>query len=95
MKARLLTRSQLSFYYDIPIRVTTNICEELYKAKLINYVMLPDDKVGVAPASETDSLTVGNFCNASMQWATMISSPFLYNISSDTRQNRLLAQQEL
>lgn len=54
-----LTRSQLSFYYDIPIRVTTNICEELYKAKLINYVMLPDDKVGVAPASETDSLTVG------------------------------------
>ena len=37
--------------------------------------MLPDDKVGVAPASETDSLTVGNFCNASMQWATMISSP--------------------
>lgn len=54
-----LSRSQLSFYYDIPIRVVTNLCEQLYKAKLINYVILSDDKIGVAPASETDTLSVG------------------------------------
>lgn len=54
-----LTRTNLSFYYDIPIRVVTNICDNLYKAGLINYVVLPDDKTGVAPAVETGTLTVG------------------------------------
>ncbi len=54
-----LTRSQLSFYYDIPIRVVSQICDQLYKAKIINFVMMPDDKVGVAPAMETGNLSVG------------------------------------
>lgn len=54
-----LTRSQLSFYYDIPIRVVSNICEQLQKAGLVNYVMLSDDRVGVAPATETGNLSVG------------------------------------
>lgn len=54
-----LTRTNLSFYYDIPIRVVTGICDTLYKAGLINYVILPDDKTGVAPATETGSLSVG------------------------------------
>jgi yihY family protein len=54
-----LTRSQLSFYYDIPIRVVSNICEQLQKAGLVNYVILPEDRVGVAPATETDTLSVG------------------------------------
>lgn len=54
-----LTRTQLSFYYDIPIRVVVAICDNLYKAKMINFVMLPDDKTGVAPATETGTLTVG------------------------------------
>lgn len=54
-----LTRSQLSFYYDIPIRVVSDICEQLQKAGLVNYVMLPEDRVGVAPATETGDLSVG------------------------------------
>jgi len=54
-----LTRSQLSFYYDIPVRVVTNTCGKLYKAQLINYVILPDDKIGVAPSAVTDNLSVG------------------------------------
>lgn len=54
-----LTRGQLSFYYDVPIRVVNQICEQLYKAKIINFVMMPDDKVGVSPAMETGNLSVG------------------------------------
>lgn len=54
-----LTRSQLSFYYDIPVRIVSRLCEQLYKADLINYVVLPDDKVGIAPAVEVSGLTVG------------------------------------
>ncbi len=54
-----LTRKELSCYYDIPIRVVVAICDNLYKAKLLNYVVLPEDKHGVAPATETNTLTVG------------------------------------
>lgn len=53
------TRSQISFYYDIPVRVVTNICDKLYKAGMINYIVLNDDKVGVAPSSDTGDITVG------------------------------------
>ncbi len=54
-----LTRGQLSYYYDIPIRVVSHICDQLYKAKIINFVILPEDKVGVSPAMETGNLSVG------------------------------------
>ncbi len=54
-----LTRTQLSFYYDIPIRIVSRICETLYKAGIISYVILPQDKIGIAPAIETGSLSVG------------------------------------
>lgn len=54
-----LSRSQLSLYYDIPVRVVSFICENLYKAGLANYVILPKDRIGVAPATETGSLSVG------------------------------------
>lgn len=54
-----LTRAKLSFLFDIPIRVVSRICEQLYKARLINYIILPDEKVGVAPALETGKLSVG------------------------------------
>jgi membrane protein len=54
-----LTRTQLSFYYDIPIRVVSRICEMLYKAKIVNYIMMADDKIGIAPAMETGDLSVG------------------------------------
>ncbi|MDE5888187.1 MAG: YihY/virulence factor BrkB family protein [Muribaculaceae bacterium] len=54
-----LTRSKLSYCFEIPIRVVSRICEQLYKAGLVNYVMMPEEKIGVAPAIETGNLTVG------------------------------------
>lgn len=54
-----LSRSQLSFYYDIPLRVVGRICENLNKAGLTYYVVLPNDRTGVAPAQETGGLSVG------------------------------------
>ncbi len=54
-----LTRRQLSFLYDIPIRVVSRICDKLYKAKLVNFIVLPEDKIGVGPATETGNLSVG------------------------------------
>lgn len=54
-----LTRRQLSFLYDIPIRVVSRLCEKLYKAKIISFVVLPEDKIGVAPAMEVGELSVG------------------------------------
>ncbi len=54
-----LTRSQLSFYYDIPIKVVSRICDNLHKAGFINFVVLSNDSFGVAPAKETGKLSVG------------------------------------
>lgn len=53
------TRAQLSMYYDVPIRTVTRVCDNLYKAGFINFIILPDDKTGVAPSTETGTLTVG------------------------------------
>lgn len=54
-----LTPQQLSFYYDIPLRIVSRICERLNKAGLTNYIVLPNDKTGIAPATETGKLSVG------------------------------------
>ena len=54
-----LTRNQLSMLHDIPIRMVTRICDKLHKAGLVNFIYLPDDRVGVAPATETQDLTAG------------------------------------
>lgn len=54
-----LTRDQLSFLYDIPIRMVTRICDKLHDAGFINYVILDNDTTGVAPSQEIDDLSVG------------------------------------
>ena len=54
-----LTRAQLSDYYDIPIRIVTNLCEKLYRAKLISYTILPNDRVGISPAVNVATLSAG------------------------------------
>lgn len=54
-----LTASEISFKYDIPIRVVQRICDKLNKANIINYIKLDDEKTGVAPALETESLSAG------------------------------------
>lgn len=54
-----LTRVELSTIYDIPIRMVNSICEKLQKAGLVNYVLLPEDKIGVSSATETGDLSVG------------------------------------
>ena len=53
------TSAELSRRYDIPMRVVSRLCEALHEAKLLNYVVLPDDRTGMAPATEVDKLTVG------------------------------------
>lgn len=54
-----LSVKEISFQYDIPIRLANRICESLHEAGLVNYVIMPDDKTGVSPAVEVDNLTVG------------------------------------
>ena len=55
-----LTRSELSFTYDIPIRMVNRFCEKFYKAGLVNFVVRESEAVAVAPAVDTEELTVGN-----------------------------------
>lgn len=53
------TRSELSFLYDVPIRMVSRLCDKLHTAGFVNYVVLSEEKIGVSPAFEPDKLTVG------------------------------------
>ena len=55
-----LTPQELSVSYNLPIRMVNRLCLKLKKAGLINMVMKDQDNMGVAPALDTDELTVGN-----------------------------------
>lgn len=54
-----MTRSQLAEEYNVPIRIVGRIASKLHEAGLIYYVMLPKERVGLAPAIELDRMTVG------------------------------------
>lgn len=54
-----LSPQELSINYNLPIRMVNRLCEKLNKAGLINMVMTDDDKTGIAPAMDTDEMTVG------------------------------------
>ncbi|MCH5238681.1 MAG: YihY/virulence factor BrkB family protein [Muribaculaceae bacterium] len=57
---RPLTAQELSFQYNLPIRMVNRLCDKLRKAGLINMVVRDEDNMGLAPAVDTDELTVGN-----------------------------------
>lgn len=54
-----LTRSEISSLHDIPIRIVNRLCENLLKARLVYNVLLGEDRVGVAPAVNPETLSVG------------------------------------
>lgn len=55
-----LSPQEISVKYNLPIRMVNRLCDKLKKAGLVNMVMKEDDSVGVAPAVDTDELTIGN-----------------------------------
>lgn len=55
-----MTRAEISFLYDIPIRMVTRLCELLQKAGIVNYVILPEEKTGISPAIEMENMSVGD-----------------------------------
>lgn len=55
---RPYTRTEISRLYNIPIRITGNICNKLLKAGLIYHVQLDDDKIGLSPAVDADTFSV-------------------------------------
>ena len=58
-----LSPQEISVIYNLPIRMVNRLCNKLNKAGLVNLVMKENDEIGVAPAVDTDELTVGNIFN--------------------------------
>ncbi len=58
-----LTASVLSSEYDIPIRIVNRLITKLHEAGLVYYVVLDDDKTGVVPAVECETLNVTTVIN--------------------------------
>lgn len=59
-----LTCNEISLQYGLPMRLVSNICDNLQQIDLINYVALDDDNLGVAPAQDVSNLSVGRFFKA-------------------------------
>lgn len=55
-----LTLQEISFGYQLPIRMVNRISERLRQADLVNLVSNDPDNTALAPALETEELTVGN-----------------------------------
>ena len=54
-----LTCNQISKEYQLPLRLVTNIVDQFQSLGLVNYVMLPDDLVGISPAVDVSGLSAG------------------------------------
>lgn len=54
-----LSAKEISSIYNFPIRMVNRLCQILQKAGLINMVIIDDEHTGIAPAVDTDELTVG------------------------------------
>lgn len=58
-----LTTSILSSDYDIPIRIVNRLIGKLHQAGLVYFVVLEDDKTGVVPAVDCETLNVATVVN--------------------------------
>lgn len=55
-----LTCGQLAQKYNLPMRLVSNIADRMQAAKLINFIALDDNTVGLAPAIDTSKFSVGH-----------------------------------
>lgn len=55
-----LTCNEISLKYRLPMRLVSSIVDQFHSVGLFNYVMLPDDLVGVSPAIDISTLSVGD-----------------------------------
>ena len=55
-----ITCKQLSQTHNLPIRLVTTIVEHMHDAGIINYVILSKDEIGISPAFNVNTYTIGN-----------------------------------
>lgn len=56
-----LSCNLISQEFHLPLRLVTDITDELHSLGLVNYVVLSDDRTGVSPAVDVSTLTVAAF----------------------------------
>lgn len=56
-----LTEAAIAVKYRLPIKIVGRIIEKLKAARLINYVSLSDDVLGIAPAMDVEHFTMKEF----------------------------------
>ncbi len=54
------TRNQISSYYDIPVRIVSNVAEELIRRGLLYNVALGKDDLGLTPAFNLETFSAGD-----------------------------------
>lgn len=59
-----LTCNEIARTYDLPMRLITNIVNQLHSLGIVSYVALDDDKIGIAPACDISTLSAGKLLKA-------------------------------
>lgn len=55
------TVNELSTNYALPIRIVNRIVDSFHESRLIYYVVLKDEQIGLTPSFDISELTVGDF----------------------------------
>lgn len=58
-REKVLTVNELAHIYNLPVRLVSIISNRLHSAGIFYYVMLDNDKTGIAPAVDSEIFTVG------------------------------------
>lgn len=56
-----LTQFQIASQYKLPVRIVGRVIEKLSRARLIYFVKLNDDELGISPAMEVENFSVADF----------------------------------
>lgn len=59
-----LTCNEIARQYRLPMRLISNIVDQLHSLNLVNFISLEDDKIGVAPAVDPEKLSAGRLLKA-------------------------------
>ncbi|MCH5218849.1 MAG: YihY/virulence factor BrkB family protein [Muribaculaceae bacterium] len=59
-----LTCNEIAREYELPLRLVSSITDQLHAMGLVNYVVLENDAVGVAPGEDISNLSAARFLKA-------------------------------
>lgn len=78
-----ITALQLSQDYSLPVRLVNKITSQLHDINFLNYVELSNDNIGLSPATDISTLSVGTLLKSLDNAGDSDFIPYFSNIYKD------------